>query len=155
MSSTQVGRKIVFCSMASTRYQTKLLLSTPHTRAWLPTFSKRSFWPVPDASSLHLTLKWLITQVALSQKMRRDSSFLDVLALCSHVQNFFGIWLLTSFQHGQWYNLCFSVPSSLFHPRQPMSYHLLCTQPPSTTSFRTTIRCLFVHSALIFLRSKT
>ena len=83
-------------------------------------------------------------------------SFFDVLALCSDVLNFSGIWLRISFQHGHWYNLCFSVPFSLLQPRhffssdQPMSYNLLCTQPPSTTSFRITV-C--VHSSVTFLHS--
>ena len=69
------------------------------------------------------------------------------------------IWFLTSFQHGQWYNLCFSVPSSLLHPRhvfssdQPMSYNLLSIQSPSTTSFLVTFRCLPVQASLVCLRS--
>ena len=62
-------------------------------------------------------------------------SFFDVLALCSHLRNFSGIWLLVSFQHRQWYNLCFSVPFSLLHPRhffssdQPISNDLLHPTP--------------------------
>ena len=77
-------------------------------------------------------------------------SFLDVLALRSQFPNFSGIWLLISFQHGQWYNLCFSVPSSSLHPQhffssdQPMSYDLFCTHPPSTSSVLITCGCLSV-----------
>ena len=33
---------------------------------------------------------------------------------------------------------------------QPISYNLLWAQPPSTTSFRTTLRCFSVHSSLFF-----
>ena len=60
---------------------------------------------------------------------------------------------------GQWYKLFFSVPSSLLHPlhffssHQPMSYNLFCTQPPSTTSFLVTLRCLSVHASFVILRS--
>ena len=84
---------------------------------------------------------------------------LRFLVLCSHFRNPSGIRFLTSFHVGQWYNLCFSAPSSVLQSRhsfssdQPVSYNLFCTHPPSTTSFLITCRCLSVHASLVSLRS--
>ena len=67
-----------------------------------------------------------------------------------------GIWFLIFLHDGQWYTLCFSVPSSVSQPRHfsssdhPLSYNLLCTHPPSTTSFLITLRCLSVHPSSVF-----
>ena len=86
-------------------------------------------------------------------------SLLEVLALCSDLPKFSGIWFLTSFQHGQGYNLCFSVPACLLRSRrfissdQQMSYILFCAHPHSTTNFLVTCRCFSVHISLVFLRS--
>ena len=55
----------------------------------------------------------------------------------------------------QWYNLCFSVQSSLLNPShifssvQPMSKNLFCVQPRSTMSFLATLTCLPVHFWLV------
>ena len=54
-------------------------------------------------------------------------------------------------------SLTFSLPQPrhLFQSDQPMSYFLFCTHPPSTTSFRMTLRCVSVRKSLVFLRSIT
>ena len=49
----------------------QLLHSTPHTRAWLHTFSNRSFWPVSEASSLHLAGKPTSCPHAVAQQLSR------------------------------------------------------------------------------------
>ena len=89
----------------------------------------------------------------------------DMIPLC-HLGRFRSLfpfpqsfWLQISLHYGQWYNLCFSMPSSLLQPLhffasdQPLSYNLFCTHPPSTTSFVVTCRCLSAHTSLVVLRS--
>ena len=44
-------------------------------------------------------------------------------------------------------------PLHFFSSDQPVSYNLVCTHPPSTTSFLVACRCLSVHTSLVFLRS--
>ena len=70
-----------------------------------------------------------------------QSSFVVLALLCSHFPSPSETWFLTSLHDGQWYNVGFSVPSSLLQPRHfftsdhPTSYTLVGKHPPSTTSF--------------------
>ena len=85
--------------------------------------------------------------------------FFNIVLVCSHFPTPSGIRFLTSLHDGQWYSLCFSVPSSLLQPLhffssdQPRPYNGFCTHPPSTTSFLVTCRCLSIHASQVFLRS--
>ena len=86
-------------------------------------------------------------------------SFLDTLVLCSHFLHFSGTWLLMSMTESG--TPCASpcpLPycnlDTSSRPTQSMSENLLCTQPPYTTNFRITLRCVSVHSSFIFLCNK-
>ena len=87
-----------------------------------------------------------------------QSSF-GVLAHCSQFPKPSGIWFLTSLHEGQLYSLCCSMPSSLLQPLhfflsdQPMSFHLFCTQPPSSTSLLHMSVLLSVQDSVVCLRS--
>ena len=77
-------------------------------------------WCLSDSHSW--TVKWLLLQLLpprgcdVIPHCHFQSSF-DVLALCSHFPKPSWIWFLSSLHDGQWYSLCFSVPSSLLQPR--------------------------------------
>ena len=106
-------------------------------------------------------MSWKVLPLASAEKIRRDA-FLPLPSLLRRVCPVFPflqtLQFPTSLQDGQWYSLCFSVPSSLPQPRyffssdQSMSLILFCTHPLSTTNFLVIFRCLSVHDSLVHLR---
>ena len=119
--------------------------------------------PAPGLFRLPSDSQGALPPMASVQRIQRNTSWSfsnvpSTFQLCVPTSPIFWIKFPTSLQDGQWYRLCFSVPSSMSQSHfsssdQPTSYILFCTRPPSTTNFLITWRCLCVHGSLVFLRS--
>ena len=115
----------------------------------MATWSRKPWTGMPQFlcfSDSHLrTVGWFFLRGCDVIPLCHFESCFEVLALCSHLPSFSGIWFLTSSVTDS--GTAFASPCLLgyslhtFSSDQPMSHNLFCTHLHSATSFLITLRC--------------